>query len=77
MKKKTVKYTQEPIDARVIEDFLPPPHALVKKDAQVKVTMTLSKKSIDFFKRQAAREHVGYQTMIRALVDNYTRRFDA
>jgi hypothetical protein len=37
----------------------------------VKITITLSKKSVDFFKSEAARAHTQYQRMIRRLLDAY------
>lgn len=75
MTRKKVSYTDEPLEATVIRDFLPPPHQLVRKEEQIKVTLPLSKRSVAFFKRQAAAQQVGYQTMIRALVDQYTDHF--
>ena len=56
MKKKTVKYTDESINARVIKDFLPKPNNLVFKEDNIKVTLSLSKKSIDFFKKQSGKK---------------------
>ena len=77
-KTKTVKYTDEPMEGvRVTDDFLPPPGQLVFKEPQVKVTLTLSKRSLEFFKDAANREHVGYQAMIRSVLDIYTDRFGA
>ena len=77
MKKRT-KYTDEPLGPmRVVRDFLPPPHELAFKEKSVKVTMTLKKSSVDFFKRAAKRQHVPYQRMIRALVDAYAEKEDA
>jgi len=38
------------------------------------VTLSLSRKSVDFFKREAKRQNVPYQRMIRALVDAYAKR---
>jgi predicted DNA binding CopG/RHH family protein len=61
-------------EVRVVEDFLPAPDQLVLRDEAVKVTLTLSRRSIDFFKREAQRRHVPYQRMIRALVDAYAKR---
>ena len=53
MKTKT-KYTDEPVGKlRAIDDFLPPPDQLVLKEESVKVTISLSKESIDFFKKEA------------------------
>jgi predicted DNA binding CopG/RHH family protein len=40
----------------------------------VKVTFALSRRSVAFFKREAAKRHVPYQRMIRALVDAYAQR---
>ncbi len=61
-------------EVRIVDDFLPPPDKLVLRDEAVKVTLTLSRRSIDFFKREAKRRHVPYQRMIRALVDAYAKR---
>jgi predicted DNA binding CopG/RHH family protein len=54
-----------------IEDFLPPPEKLVLPEENVKVTISLSRKSVDFFKKQATLHHMKYQKMIRRLVDRY------
>jgi hypothetical protein len=51
---------------RVVEDFLPPPEALVLREDTVKVTLALSRRSVDFFKRAAKSRRVPYQRMIRA-----------
>ena len=66
------KYTNEPIgEYRVIPDFLPPPDQLVFRDEGVKVTIALSKRSVDFFKAHAAKNQTQYQRMIRQLLDAY------
>ena len=75
MKKKTVKYTNEAINARVIKDFLPEPKDLVFKEDNVKVTLSLTRESLNFFKHQAGKLHTRYQTMIRSLLDQYARNF--
>jgi predicted DNA binding CopG/RHH family protein len=59
----------------VVEDFLPPPHELVLKEKGVKVTISLSKRSVDFFKAHAARSRVPYQKMIRNLLDSYASQY--
>lgn len=61
----------------VLKDFLPPPEKLVLREDTVKVTLSLSSRSVDFFKRAAKKQHVPYQRMIRALVDAYAEREDA
>ena len=69
---KRIKYTDEPLgDVKVVDDFLPSPSELAFKEDTVKVTIGLSKASIDFFKKQAKTHHTQYQKMIRRLLDFY------
>lgn len=71
-----IKYTDEPIGKlKVVEDFLPPPEDLVFRDEGVKVTIALSKRSVDFFKSEAAKHHTQYQRMIRRLLDTYAQQY--
>jgi len=71
--KKKIKYTNEPMGkVTKAADFLPSPEELVLKDETVKVTIALSKTSIDFFKREAKKHHTQYQKMIRRLLDEYS-----
>ena len=58
---------------RRVEDFLPSPEELALKDETVKITISLSKSSIHFFKKKAKRYRTQYQKMIRRLLDEYTR----
>ena len=70
--KHTRKYLNEPLGrVEVVADFLPPPSQLVLREDGVKVTISLSKKSVDFFKAHAAQSKVPYQRMIRTLLDSY------
>jgi predicted DNA binding CopG/RHH family protein len=70
--KKRIDYTDEPIGkVRVIKDFLPPPSELALKDEGVKVTMTLSKSSVQYFKKAGQKYRTPYQKMIRRLLDAY------
>lgn len=71
-----IKYTDEPIEAKVIQDFLPPPAELAFREEGVKVTMALSKKSVEFFKAEATKHHTQYQRMIRRLIDSYVDAYD-
>jgi hypothetical protein len=67
-----IKYTNEPIgEPRAIKDFLPAPSELAFRDEDVKITITLSRKSVDFFKSEAAKADTQYQRMIRRLLDVY------
>lgn len=69
--KNKLKYSDEPIEARVISDFLPSPENLMLKEKKTRVTLTLTQKSLEFFK-DAAKEHgASYQAMIRRLLDFY------
>lgn len=60
---------------RRVKDFLPPPEQLVFPKETVKVTISLSKASVGFFKRQAKEQHVKYQQMIRELLDMYATQY--
>lgn len=67
-----IKYTDEPLgEVKVVPDFLPSPADLAFREESVKVTISLSKKSIEFFKSEAAKYHTQYQRMIRQLLDSY------
>ncbi len=75
MKRKT-KYTDEPMGTlKPVRDFLPPPEQLVLKEEQVKVTISLSKKSVDFFKDIARQNRTSYQKMIRQVIDLYSTQY--
>ncbi len=72
--KRNPRYRDERLGrVEVVSDFLPPPDQLVLRDDGVKVTISLSKRSVDFFKRHAAQSKVPYQKMIRSLLDSYAR----
>ena len=70
--KRKIRYTDEFLGKlRVVDDFLPPPKELVFREEKIKVTMSLSKSSVKFFKREAKKHHTQYQKMIRRLLDLY------
>ena len=49
-----IKYTDEPLGKpKVVPDFLPAPEDLVFREEGIKVTLALSKRSVEFFKREA------------------------
>jgi len=67
-----IRYTDERLGRlKVIRDFLPPPEDLVFRDKSVKVTIALSKRSVEFFKGEARKHNTQYQRMIRRLLDAY------
>ena len=57
-----IRYSDEPIGkVEIVPDFLPSPAELAFREEGVKVTLALSKKSVDFFKSEATRHHTQYQ----------------
>ena len=69
---KHIRYTDEPLGKlKVVPDFLPRPDDLVFRDEGVKVTIALSKRSVEFFKTEARKHDTQYQRMIRRLLDAY------
>ncbi len=73
--KKKIKYSDEPLDdVKIVEDFLTSPENLVFKDETVKITISLSRQSVDFFKQIAKKHRTQYQKLIRRLLDEYAVR---
>ena len=71
--KTEIRYTDEPLGKlSIVDDFLPPPEDLLFKQENVKITITLSKESVDFLKNEAKKNNTQYQKMIRRLLDLYT-----
>ena len=67
-----IRYSDEPIgEVEVVPDFLPSPAELAFREEGVKVTLALSRRSVEFFKAEASKHHTQYQRMIRRLLDAY------
>jgi predicted DNA binding CopG/RHH family protein len=82
MKKDKINYTDAPLDVaesisagEIITDFLPPPEKLIRKEAKVKITISLNSGNIDFFKKHAEKNNVKYQTMINEVLDRYVQTY--
>ncbi len=76
MKKRRIKYSDEPIGKiKIVDDFLPEPKDLVLKEETTKITISLTKSSVDFFKDVAEKHQTNYQTMIRKLIDQYASHY--
>jgi hypothetical protein len=74
--KNKIKYTDEPMgELRIVKDFLPPPDQLVFKEENVKITISLRKSSVEFFKKEAQKHHTSYQKMIRRIIDWYASQY--
>ncbi len=70
--KRKIAYTDEPLGkVKVTADFLPTPEELALREQTVKVTISLSKRSVEFFKKEAKKYNTQYQKMIRRLLDDY------
>jgi hypothetical protein len=62
---KKIKYTNEPLGkVEVVADMLPSPEELAFKEDSVKVTISLSKSSVDFLKREAKNQDTNYKQII-------------
>jgi len=82
MNRKSKIYTEAPksvsmaiLNGEIINDFLPPPEKLIKKEPKVKITITLNTGSVNFFKKYARKNNVKYQTMINEVLDKYVQRY--
>ena len=81
MKKKTnyksapPELTESIMSSESIGDFLPPPELLIKKEENVKITISLSKSSVAFFKEKAKKAGIPYQTMIKTVIDRYSSHY--
>jgi len=72
---KQIQYRDEPLgELELIPDFLPSPGELALKEENVKITIALSKESVEYFKAEAERHHVKYQRVIRKLLDLYVSK---
>lgn len=74
--KNKINYTDEPMGKpNIIKDILPPPEQLILKEENVKITISLKKSSIEFFKEEAKKNQTSYQKMIKQLLDWYTSHY--
>ena len=74
--KNKIKYTGESMGKlRVVKDFLPAPDQLVLREENIKVTISLNKSSVDFFKKEAQKQRISYQKMIRRVIDWYASQY--
>lgn len=64
----------EMTQSRGLLEGLPSLDELAHNEETVKVTITLSKLSVEFFKNEARARSTQYQKMIRRLLDEYVQR---
>ncbi len=82
--KPEVKYTNAPpeieialANSQAVADFLPPPEMLVRKIEKEKITIMIDKGNLSFFRSEAKKQGVGYQTMINNLLTDYVKKAGA
>ncbi len=75
MQRRTIDKNQPIGKLTRVKDFLPPPSELVLPEETIKVTISLKKSSVVFFKKAAGQNHTKYQKMIRELVDRYATQY--
>ena len=69
---KEIAYSDEEIgDVKFVTDFLPSSSELRDRNENTKITIALSKKSVEYFKKAASENHMQYQKLIRQLLDDY------
>lgn len=61
---------------RVIQDFLPSPEELAEKERKERITINLSKQTLNIFKKYAKEYDISYQVMIRNALDKIALNFE-
>ena len=54
-----------------IEDFLPSPEEFILRAKKEKITISIDKHSLDFYKAYAKKHNAKYQTMINDVLGSY------
>lgn len=74
--KNKIKYSNAKIGkVEIVNDFLPKPEDLIFKEDTMKITLNLSKSSVEFFKGIAQKHGSQYQKVIRKLLDRYASHY--
>lgn len=74
-----INYTQAPRDIakelesaiKRIDDLIPGPQDLVRREEKERITIALDKKSLDLFRDYAKKHNAKYQNMINGVVEAY------
>lgn len=82
MSNNRVSYTDAPADveqslnsAVIIDDFLPSPDELIRKEEKEKITLAVDKRSLDLFKQYAKKHNAKYQNMLNGVISSYADKF--
>ena len=74
--KSKIEYSNAKVGkVEIVKDFLPKPEELVFKEDTMKITLNLSKSSVEFFKGIAQKHGSQYQKVIRKLLDRYASHY--
>ena len=74
--RKRHRKTDQPVgQLKAVSDFLPPPERLAAPEEMIKVTVSLDRRSLEFFKDRAAASGTKYQRMIRELIKTYAAHY--
>lgn len=60
-----------------IARLMPSLDKLAQKEDSIKVTLTLTRASVAYFKKEAEKRAVCYQVMIRNLIDEYVKHYSS
>jgi predicted DNA binding CopG/RHH family protein len=77
MKRKKIVYTDGPrslTNAKAIEDIFPRPEDLLLEDETIRVSINLTRNTVEAFKRFASEHDTKYQRVIRRLLDEFAAR---
>lgn len=58
-----------------VANFLPPPEELIAAERMVKVTLSIDRSSLEFFKAMANKLGAKYQKMMREVLRGYAHRY--
>lgn len=78
MKKNNTKLDNKVISkASNFKSLMPSLDQLAQKEDSIKVTLSLTKASVEYFKQEARKREVCYQVMIRNLIDEYVKYYSS
>lgn len=70
---KTIGSDKAPLNSKIIKEDLSTLKELARLDETEKISIYLSKDSLDYFKKQSIKYDMPYQKMIRQLLDEYVK----
>ena len=75
--KKKITYSDEPLGpVKILKDFLPKPQELAFREETVEIKVPISRRSMEFFKKQGKKHRTSAAQLIRALADSYAEKFE-